>query len=1005
MMRQAFLWIVAAFILVLAARLFFLFGVETAHPTAHAGVLDLRSYALDSHEIVALDGEWEFYPGEHRAPGSWDAAKARYISVPGSWDDQVDPGKHTPFGIGTYRLKVLLPDAETKEYGMRLRVIRSAHTLFVNGQEEGRGGQAGLTPEETEPQATPYAAYAEVEGQEMEIVLHVSNFDYGYRGGVFDHISLGDRVAIEREDRLAISQTALFAGLFFFCGLYALLVYIVRRDHPELLYFSLIFWLYLLFWITYNEKLLYVWAPDIPYIWQGRLQILSSIGIHIFLFMALWRLFPEHMSKRLGQILLGLTVLACVFFLVTDTKIFTRMSGLLITFDAVLLIASLAILSRAVLRSKRDSREAGYLLAGVLCILYNGIQQAITYLTNTRADEMLPVEIPIFMLLMAVLISQRFFRTLDQVEALSQQLLLADRVKNDFMVNTSHELRTPLYGMMNIAQALIEEGDLRDHQAERLTLLISAGRGMSHLLEDILDLAKLQEGTVELRMRPVDVRMAVGGVIEVLRHLDGQRAERLVNQIPIGYPDVRADNQRLMQVLFHLVRIAMQAANGGEVRIRADVHGEAMRISIMGETTKRKRSVEEERGVQFSLQMCRKLIRLHGGELSVFTDSAADKSLFEFTMPVYQTLGSLSREQRDRSSFMEPESRASQPPGQGARVLLVEEDPVSRSGMYDLLVNERLQVTAVTDGEQAIRELEQINKEWDLVILDVVLPRINGYEVSRRIRERYSFYDLPVLFLTQRSQPADLLVGFEAGANDYVTKPIDASEFKARVRTLLKMKETIQEKLHVEMALIQAQIKPHFLFNTLNTIASLSEIDPDKMRDVMMEFGHYLRSSFDLRNLDKRVSFATEWALVKSYLYIEQARFGDRMQVHLDIPDSTPFMLPPLTIQPLVENALRHGILKRFEGGVIAIRVKEEANAYIIHVHDNGEGFPAEKLEPILSGSYRQGIGMVNVHRRLKHAYGQGLRIESVPGQGTTVSFSVPKERGESMDAKGDHNR
>jgi sensor histidine kinase YesM len=199
----------------------------------------------------------------------------------------------------------------------------------------------------------------------------------------------------------------------------------------------------------------------------------------------------------------------------------------------------------------------------------------------------------------------------------------------------------------------------------------------------------------------------------------------------------------------------------------------------------------------------------------------------------------------------------------------------------------------------------------------------------------------------------------------------------------------------MEMALIQAQIKPHFLYNTLNTIASLSEIDPERTRELLNDFGSYLRSSFDLRNLDKRVPFSKEWSLVQSYLQIEQARFGNRIKVTTALPEHLSFQLPPLSIQPIVENALRHGILPRFEGGNLLIAVTEEPGGYRIIVRDDGVGFPPGRLDAVLAGTYRSGIGIMNVHRRLMNTYGIGLSIESTEDLGTEVSFRIPAAKEE----------
>src|SRR5699024_9012627 len=158
-------------------------------------------------------------------------------------------------------------------------------------------------------------------------------------------------------------------------------------------------------------------------------------------------------------------------------------------------------------------------------------------------------------------------------------------------------------------------------------------------------------------------------------------------------------------------------------------------------------------------------------------------------------------------------------------------------------------------------------------------------------------------------------------------KPVDALELKARVEAVIHLKQSINDQLRMEAALLQAQIQPHFLFNTLNSIAALSEVDPKKMNQLLMEFGNYLRKSFDLDNLSVLVPIEQELDLVRSYLYIEKVRFGSRLEVFWDIPNQLDFKLPPLSIQPIVENAVKHGLLKKNAGGTLTISIKEETKS------------------------------------------------------------------------------
>src|SRR5699024_1061930 len=147
------------------------------------------------------------------------------------------------------------------------------------------------------------------------------------------------------------------------------------------------------------------------------------------------------------------------------------------------------------------------------------------------------------------------------------------------------------------------------------------------------------------------------------------------------------------------------------------------------------------------------------------------------------------------------------------------------------------------------------------------------------------------------------------------TKPVNSLELKSRVRTLINLKRAKEEHDQMQGAWLQAQIQPHFIFNTLNSIAALGILDIAKMQKLLHEFSNYLRISFDFKNSNPVVELKHELELVKSYIYIEQERFEDRLKVDWDIDDNLNFHIPPLSIQPLVENAINHGILKKLEGG------------------------------------------------------------------------------------------
>jgi two-component system LytT family sensor kinase len=193
-----------------------------------------------------------------------------------------------------------------------------------------------------------------------------------------------------------------------------------------------------------------------------------------------------------------------------------------------------------------------------------------------------------------------------------------------------------------------------------------------------------------------------------------------------------------------------------------------------------------------------------------------------------------------------------------------------------------------------------------------------------------------------------------------------------------------------EIKALQAQINPHFLFNALNTIVSFTRINPDKARELIVNLSTYLR--YNIENENIFVDLNKELEQVKAYVQIEQARYKDKIEIIYDIKTiKEEVKIPSLTIQPLVENAIKHGILKKEGSGKIHIKVKEDKDKILIEIKDEGIGIDEEVVKKIYQGKNKAGsVGLSNVHNRLKRIYGKGLTIEKWE-DGTRIWFYIHK--------------
>lgn len=216
------------------------------------------------------------------------------------------------------------------------------------------------------------------------------------------------------------------------------------------------------------------------------------------------------------------------------------------------------------------------------------------------------------------------------------------------------------------------------------------------------------------------------------------------------------------------------------------------------------------------------------------------------------------------------------------------------------------------------------------------------------------------------------------------------------VSTQLELAELERERSRADQAelrFLRAQIAPHFVYNALTAIESFIRTDPERARELLVGFADFTRYIF--RSHGQFVTVADELRLVDSYLDLERARFGDRLSVTVRVePAVLGVVLPSLVIQPLVENAVRHGLEPSERPGALSIAITDEGNEAAVRIEDDGVGADPVRLVRVLSGSDpSDAVGLHNVDERLRAVFGEefGVRIRSAVGSGTTVTLRIPK--------------
>ena len=211
--------------------------------------------------------------------------------------------------------------------------------------------------------------------------------------------------------------------------------------------------------------------------------------------------------------------------------------------------------------------------------------------------------------------------------------------------------------------------------------------------------------------------------------------------------------------------------------------------------------------------------------------------------------------------------------------------------------------------------------------------------------------------------------------------------YREMMKKVIEAQQARELATQAELKALRAQINPHFLFNTLNSISSLIPVEPEKADRVTQKLADIFRYVL-IASEKESVTLEEELRFIHNYLEIEKIRFGDRLVIQTSIqPETAALTVPSLILQPIVENALKHGISRKVGGGTLTIRSKEDQDSLIITIEDDGDGFSGNDKN---TGGL--GIGLSNVDQRLKKTYGEqyGINIDHQPSQGAKVTLRLP---------------
>ncbi|MGC9348187.1 MAG: GAF domain-containing protein [Anaerolineae bacterium] len=371
----------------------------------------------------------------------------------------------------------------------------------------------------------------------------------------------------------------------------------------------------------------------------------------------------------------------------------------------------------------------------------------------------------------------------------------ADRAKSEFVSTVSHELRTPMTSIVGYVDLILAGagGDLTDTQLSFLKKVKANADRLTDLVNDLLDISRIEQGRVELQLEPLAMEEVIGQVIDLMRPKTEEKEQTLRTSIPEGLPKAYGDAARMTQILTNLVSNAYKyTPAGGEIAVHAYVRDRMMHVAVVdsgigiaAENQKKiferfyrvedDPAVYEVSGTGLGLAITLSLIQMHGGDIWLESE-LGEGSIFTFSVPLAE--GESARDLGAQPESLVIDSRPT--------VLVVEDDTQISELLKVTLESEGMDVLTAASGEVAVRVARQ--ELPDLISLDIRLPDLDGFEVLQLLKREPETADIPVVIV---SVVAERERGLKLGAIDYVTKPVDAYKLLDVVHRLLKEREVI----------------------------------------------------------------------------------------------------------------------------------------------------------------------------------------------------------------------
>lgn len=639
-------------------------------------------------------------------------------------------------------------------------------------------------------------------------------------------ILLGNPDTIRGTHNLQIIWYVSITAALLFLSLFFLILFIKRHSEKFYLYYSLMSFSLGIWILGYKGYVLWLFDYQWVYI------IFTYINPMLLLYISMIMFLHNFFSEKINWFAVSLVVLyfcfglfvAFEYALTGDISFFNKhLYGLYMKSVSMVVFYGLYIAIRAF---RKKIIYSGQILFGISILGVTVIVGILRFINVIKTEPYIIESFFLMTLVFSYVLASRYAKVHTDLERAHGELMVLDKMKDDFLATTSHELRTPLHGIMGLSESLIEgvHGPVTPAQKENLNLIRLEAAHLSGMVGDILDFSKLRAGKADLLLEPVNPGEVASTVVSLLR-VEAEKKGLSLKIVTADSPTILADRNRLRQVLINLVGNAIKFSEKGTVTVLVEANaGGGARITVRDEgpgiaakdmeriwnpfVQAENADTRRAGGTGLGLPITKYLVELHGGSIRLESEKGKG-SAFIVVLPGDSVSRGIVKPgvEAEKKPVIALKAEIPQPVSEEsmaevatftpARILAVDDDEVNLKVLEGFCAVAGYELVAATNGPDALKIIDAYSV--DLVLLDLMLPGMSGYEVCRTIRQSEKHAALPIIMVTARDATADMVRGFVSGANDYITKPFARDELLVRIENQL----AIRQMLEIERSLLK----------------------------------------------------------------------------------------------------------------------------------------------------------------------------------------------------------